>query len=104
MDEMIVELSIPDEDISHVAQDQPVRYRLSALPWHTLAGTISLIHPRSELRNNENVFIAEVALKNDRQEIRPGMYGRAKIRADYHPLGWNLFHKSWESLVTWLAW
>lgn len=104
VDEMVVELSISDDDISHVEKGQEVSYRLSAHPWRTLEGPISLIHPRSETRDNKNVFIAEVALKNDGQEIRPGMYGRAKIRADYHPLGWNLFHKSWEHLVTWLAW
>jgi hypothetical protein len=104
MDQMVVELEIPDEDISHVEELQPVRYRLSAMPWKTFEGPITLIHPRSESRRNENVFVAEVELDNEDRLIRPGMYGRAKIRTAYHPLGWNLFHKAWDGLVTWAAW
>ena len=104
MDQMIVELAILDEDISHVRVGQQVRYRLSAKPWKALEGPITLIHPRSEARDGKNVFIAEVELQNDSEIIRPGMHGRASVRGDYHPLGWNLFHKAWDSLVTWVAW
>lgn len=104
MDQMIVELAILDEDISHVRVGQQVRYRLSAKPWKALEGPITLIHPRSEARDGKNVFIAEVELQNDSEIIRPGMHGRASVRGDHHPLGWNLFHKAWDSLVTWVAW
>ena len=53
MDQMIVELSILDEDISHVRVGQQVRYRLSAQPWKALEGPITLIHPRSEARDGK---------------------------------------------------
>lgn len=104
LDEMIVELQIADEDISHVQLSQQVGYRLSAIPWRRLQGPISLIHPKSEIINNENVFVAEVSLENADQLIRPGMRGRAKITADYHPLGWNLFHKAWDGFINLVAW
>ena len=104
MKEMLVELEVLDEDIAHVELDQPVQYRLAALPWHTFKGRISLIHPQSESRDASNVFVAEVSLQNENELIRPGMRGQAKIRSDYHPLGWNLFHKAWDGLVSWIAW
>lgn len=103
MDKLVVEVEIADEDISHIRADQQVRYRLDAMPWQAIQGQISLVHPRSENRNNQNVFVAEVALDNQDLAIRPGMRGRVKIRTDNHPLGWNLFHKSWNGLVTFIG-
>ena len=104
MDEMIVELEVLDEDISHVELKQQVKYRLDALPWSKLDGTIDLVHPQSETREAANVFIAEVNLRNENKRLRPGMRGQAKIRGAYHPLGWNLFHKAWDSFASWIAW
>ena len=57
-----------------------------------------------EVIDNENVFIAEVEIPNDKQLLRPGMEGRARISADRHPLGWNLFHKAWYAALAWLGW
>lgn len=104
LNELIVELEISDEDIFHIELNQPVHFRLSAAPWRTFEGRIHLVHPRSESRNGENVFVAEVAFENDELLLRPGMQGRAKIQTGRHPWGWNLFHKAWDGLVTWIAW
>ncbi len=104
MDEMIVELQVPDEDIAHVRSNLKAQYRLTALPWKTLDGEIQLIHPQSETRDGSNVFVAELGLDNPDQSIRPGMRGQAKILSDPHPLGWNLFHKAWDGFVSWVAW
>ena len=103
MEEMIVELEVLDEDISHVELKQHVKYRLDALPWSKLDGTIDLVHPQSETREAANVFIAEVNLQNENERLRPGMRGQAKICGAYHPLGWNLFHKAWDSFASWIA-
>ena len=104
LSEMLVELEIPDEDISHVRVGQRVSYRLSAMPLTTFRGEIQSIQPRSETRENENVFVGFVQLANENDTLRPGMRGRAKIVGDRHLLGWNLFHKAWDHLVSSLAW
>lgn len=104
LSKMVVELEIPDEDISHVRAGQSVRYRLSSAPLQTFEGRIRSLYPRSEMRENENVFVALVDLDNEQDAIRPGMRGRARVTADRHLLGWNLFHKAWDSLVTRIAW
>ena len=36
--------------------------------------------------------------------FRPGMSGSARIDGPKRPLGWNLFHKPWEFLVSRLTW
>jgi len=104
LSEMLVELEIPDEDISHVRVGQRVSYRLSAMPLTTFDGVIQSIQPRSESRENANVFVGFVELANANDALRPGMRGRAKITGDRHLFGWNLFHKAWDHLVSWLAW
>jgi hypothetical protein len=102
--EMVVELAIPDEDVSHVERGQRVRCRLAAHPLRTYVGTIDRIHPRSETRDTANVFIAEVKLGNGDASLRPGMEGTAKILTSRHMLGWNLFHKAWDALLFRFGW
>ena len=104
LDNMLVELKIHDEDVPYVLPGQPVALRLHAHPLKTYQGTISRIHPRSEDRDSQNVFIAEMEIDNVEQRLRPGMEGRAKIAAGSHRLGWNLFHKAWESLLFRFGW
>ena len=78
--------------------------RLEAYPWRKWKGTVANIWPRSEIRDDENVYIAEVKLDNSDLQLRPGMKGRAKITGERHLLVWNLFHKPCESLLLWLGW
>lgn len=104
LEEMVLEIGIPEEDIHHIAVGQHVDAVLSALPDRTWTGTIQRIHPRSELVEQDYVFIAEVEFDNALGLLRPGMKGRAKIETSAHPLGWNLFHKAWEQGRMWLGW
>ncbi len=99
LDEMIVEVAIPEREILHVREGMEVRIRLDAAQHKTETGSVVRISPRSETRDNESVYIAEVKLENRDQVFRPGMKGTAKIISDPHPLGWNLFHKAWESFA-----
>ena len=104
LEDMIVELEVRDEDIPHVAAGQPVKFRLAAHPHTNFEGTIDRVHPRSEKRESENVFIAEVRIPNDDRLLRPGMEGRAKVDAGRHMLAWNLFHRAWGSLLFRFGW
>lgn len=58
-------------------------------------GEVAKIHPRSEIRDGQNVFIAEVNLENPDRELLPGMSGLARVRSRIRPLGWIWFHKAW---------
>lgn len=104
LDEMVLEIGIPEDDITHVSVGQTVVAVLNALPERNWVGQITRIHPRSELVDQDYVFVAEVHFQNDLGLLRPGMKGRAKITTDNHQLGWNLFHKAFDQVRFWTGW
>lgn len=104
LDRMIVEVDIPEEDIAHVKTGMETTVRLDAFPRKEWTATIVKIHPRSEIREHDNVFVAEMALDNTDQLLRPGMKGRAKITGPSKTLAWNLFHKAWDSVLLRMGW
>ena len=104
LDKMIVEVAVVEDEIAHVSPGMPVVIRLDAYPGQSWKATLQRIHPRSEIRDNESVFIAELTLTNPQGLLRPGMNGRAKITGKRHPLAWNLFHRPWEYLLQSLGW
>ena len=104
LEEMVLEIGIPEEDIGHISMGQTVESVLNALPDRSWIGTIERIHPRSELVDQDYVFVAEVRFQNELGLLRPGMKGRAKIETAKHPLGWNLFHKAVDQVRFWVGW
>ena len=93
LDDMTAEIEVPDEDVAFVAKDQSVEMRFEAYPDRGWSGTIGRLHPRSETRQQNNVFIAEVQLTNSNAQLRPGMSGRAAIKVGSRSLGWVLLHR-----------
>jgi len=102
--EMVSEVAIPDDEVHHVAPGMKVEIALEAYPGVRWSGEITRIQPRSELRDDRNVFIAEVRLDNPEGQLRPGMKGRVKVVAAKSLLGWNLLHKPWHRLADWMGW
>jgi hypothetical protein len=92
---MVAEIAVPENDIAHVREGMQVEFFVNALPNDVIGGTISRLHPRSQLRDHDNVYIAEVRVVDPTNVLRPGMRGRAKIWSDPHTLMWNLFHKAY---------
>ena len=103
LDRMVVEIEIRDEDIVHVEVGQKVAVRLDAYPGMVWNGTIDKIHPRSEIRDANNVFIAEVSLGEGGEVLRPGMKGSAAITTSSHALLWIMLHKAWYTGLKWLG-
>ncbi|MCA9036952.1 MAG: efflux RND transporter periplasmic adaptor subunit [Planctomycetaceae bacterium] len=104
LDRMVVEVAIPEEDVRHAQQGMKIRIQLDAVPERITEAVIRRIHPRAELRDNENVFIAEAELENDDRQLRPGMRGRARVYTTRRPLGWSWFHKPFAHILGWLGW
>lgn len=102
LDRMIVEVAVPDSDISHVREGQSVHIQLDALPGSALSLLLERIHPRAEIRDDANIFVAQAPLENKNGLLRPGMKGRARIRTARQPVYWILFHKPWNLLRKYL--
>ncbi|MCA9078989.1 MAG: efflux RND transporter periplasmic adaptor subunit [Planctomycetaceae bacterium] len=98
LDQLRLEVEIPAVEISHAQIGQSVEIRLHGLGNALEPGTIKRIRPTSELRDQRNVFVAEVTIDNRQGRLRPGMQGTAHVVGDHHPLGWNLLHRPWEYL------
>ncbi len=104
LDAMIVELAIPEDDVTYISEDMPVRINFDAFPLHPYLAQVERIHPRAELHDEQNVFIGEVRLDNPRQALHPGMRGHARIQAGKASLGWVLFRRPLVAALEWLGW
>ena len=104
LDQMIAEVAIADDQIAYTGANQTVEILLDAYPGQVWNAKIVKIRPRAEIRDNSNVFVAEVELDNFEKRLRPGMKGQAKIHSAKRPYGWILFHQPMEYLVKKLAW
>lgn len=102
--DMMLEVAVPDGDAARARVGSPVRFRLESMPLQTFQGELVRIHPRAEQRDGRNVFIGQVRLQSDQEDLRPGMRGRAKIVAGYRPLFWILFHRAWEAVLLRFGW
>jgi biotin carboxyl carrier protein len=106
LDRMIVEIDVPDREISRVQAGEPLRLRLEAFGGEQWYSRLDKVHPQSEQRDGRNVFVCEAAMDNTNRalDLRPGMRGRAIIQSGRRPLLWTLTHRLWEFVVNTLFW
>lgn len=103
LDRMLVELEITDNDIHHIQVGKAVELWFESVP-QPYTDVVLAVRPRAEIRDGANVFIAELELANQDQQLKPGLVGDARIEAGYRPLGWVLFRKPWYSIRQLLWW
>lgn len=104
LDEVLAEASIPEDNIAYVKRGQHAQLRLKAYPEDEWETELIAVNPRSEIRDDENVFIAESLIANEDHRLRPGMKGTIKVDCGRRRLGWILFHSPIESINQWLWW
>ena len=104
LDQMTIEVAIPEYDIRHVTEGMTVRLILDAAPADVVEAVVTRLHPRAEVREEENVFVAEAVTTNDNGLFRPGMKGEAKVSTGSRSLGWTLLHKPFAHFIGWLGW
>jgi hypothetical protein len=100
LDRLRLEVSVPEEDIPYVREGMPVIVTFDGDPYEAVEGQIDRIRPQTELRDEKNVFVAEILMENADRRLRPGMQGRAKVLGGRRMLGWILFHRAWEKAVS----
>jgi biotin carboxyl carrier protein len=104
LDKMIVEIAISDEDIAYARVGADVEVALDAFPAERWPGKLARIHPRSEVQDEQNVFLGEFTLGASELPLRPGMRGEARIVGPRRSWGWILLHRPWDKLTLWWGW
>jgi hypothetical protein len=104
MDRLTAELAIAEEDLERVLENAEATIRLDAVSGGGLEGRIERIRPRGELRDNRQVFVAEVSLPNDADHLRPGMKGTATVIGPRAPGIWQLVRKPWYAAQRFVGW
>lgn len=99
LNKMIVELGVNEEDIGYVERGMPVKVRFEAFRDRVWRGELQRIKPEAEIRNNRNVFLAELEFENLDDRLRPGMKGRAYVESGKKPLAWIIFRKPWHTFL-----
>ena len=104
LDQLRLEIEVPSGEVPQIREGQHVKVWINGLEGRPIAAQIQQLQPRSELRQDRNVFIAKVTIDNPDKTFRPGMRGSARITGPRRPLAWNLFHKPWEYAVSRMTW
>ncbi len=104
LDRLIAEVAIPEAEIEQTSVGAPLRVSLAGLAVQTLSGKLERIHPRAEVRDDQQVFIGEMTVENDRGVYRPGMHGRARITGPATPVAWLLLRKPYLAMRSLVGW
>lgn len=104
LDRIVAEIAIDESEIAYVKQGMTTSIVFDGSRSDRFESVLTSIHPRSEIRDGENVFIAEAELENVADALRPGMRGSARVAAGNRPLIWILFHKPYEAARQLIGW
>lgn len=104
LENMVAEIAIPESEISYTENVRTIEIAIEALPGERQTTSLQRIHPRSEIIENNSVYVGEAELPNKKGLLRPGMKGTATLHVGYRPIGWLLLHKPYEVLRTWGGW
>ena len=95
-----LKIDVPERDVAYIKPGQGATIVLDGNPFDAIRGEIELLQPKSEVRDNRNVFVSEVTIENETQTLRPGMRGFAKINEGWRPLGWIMLHRPCEKVYS----
>lgn len=102
LDQMIVELEIPEYEIGYVDNGTTARVRLTAAN-DEIQRPIDVVYPSAELRDDQNVFVAHLIVDNADGVLRPGMRGDAIVYGPVRPWLWSLARTGWEKTLWWIG-
>lgn len=103
LDQMVIELEIPDYEIGYVTKGTLAHVRLTAGDREVIEESIDVIYPNAELRDDQNVFVAKIDVMNHDGTLRPGMRGNAIVYGPIRPWLWSLVRSGWEKTLWWIG-
>lgn len=104
LDRMRLEVHLSTADLANIEVGQRVTLRVDANRWKQWSANITRIAPRAKVIDSEVVFIATAEIENPDKILRPGMDGTVRISAGTKTIGWLIFSKPYEWLLSKLYW
>jgi GAF domain-containing protein len=104
----VVDIAVDQGDVRYVAPGQRAGIKLDSFPQRVWHGSVQIVSPEAQVLNGDRIFIARIPLSNNRDLLRAGMTGEAKIFVGYHPAGYVLLRRpffwTWHTLWDWIGW
>ena len=95
LDRLVAEVAVSATDVSLVSEGAQVQLKLESDASRVIEGTIGRVSPKSEWREDRNVFICEVEVANSDGALRAGLKGKAKVSGPRRPLVWIWARDAW---------
>jgi RND family efflux transporter MFP subunit len=91
--EISLELRVPEHAVTDLVPGARVRFASHARPEAPAETTLERVAPAAEQRDGRRVFIAEAAMPEGTDWLRPGMEGVATVDAGERPNWWIATHR-----------
>ena len=108
IDSAVVQIAVPERDITLVNPGQPAAVKLDSYPQRTWRAPVYVVSPQAQAGDGQRTFTAEVMIQNSDAILRSGMAGRAKISIGWRPAGYVLLRGpalwAWQTLWNWIGW
>ncbi len=98
LDQLVAEIAVEAVDIPFTSAGSQVQMKFETYAGKVVKSTVSRVAPKSEWREEGNVFVCEAEVENLSGELRAGMKGKAKISGPWRPLAWVWCRDAWLSL------
>jgi multidrug efflux pump subunit AcrA (membrane-fusion protein) len=103
-----IDTALDEQDAIFLRPGQTARLKLDSFPTQSFSGQVQIVSPMNGMQGDEKVFFARVLVPNPEALIKPGMQGRCKIMAGWHPAGYVLFRRPamwiYSKLWSWFGW
>ncbi len=104
LDRMRLEVHLATADLANIEVGQEVTLRVEADRSNHWTAKITRIAPRAKVVDSKVVFVATAEIENSNKILRPGMDGKVRISAGTKSIGWLVFSKPYEWLISKLYW
>ena len=103
-----VDIALDEEDTVLLRPGEQATIKLNSFPTRSFTGQVQVVSPINGFESDQKVFFARVLVPNPAALLKPGMQGRGKIVAGWHPAGYVLFRRPamwvYSKLWSWLGW
>ncbi len=103
MNQMVIEVEIPEYEIGYVRAGADARLKLDAIGGKSIRSPLSEIYPSAEMRDERNVFVGRIAVENPQYTLRPGMRGEATVYGPLRPWAWSWIRGGVERALWWIG-